>query len=157
MEHQTIFISGSISITELPPDLEKRLTNVIKSGFKIIIGDANGADKAFQRFLADQHYQEVVVYCSRNRCRNNLGQWRCQNVQVPSHLTGRAFYTEKDKEMARLADYGLVLWDGKSKGSLANIKALLKRNKKSLVYLNPNRTFYIIANAQQIGPLQAAG
>jgi len=39
--------------------------------------------------------------------------------------------------MARTADFGLILWDGKSKGSGSNLKELTGQDKKTLVYLSP--------------------
>ena len=39
--------------------------------------------------------------------------------------------------MAEDADYGFMIWDGNSKGTLNNIVNLLFRNKKVLVYLAP--------------------
>ena len=78
-------------------------------------------------------------------CRKNLGNWEVRHIAVDTKLKNRAFYTLKDQAMAAHADSGLVLWDGKSQGSLNNIVELLKRNKESLVYVAPKHTFYPIA------------
>ena len=47
--------------------------------------------------------------------------------------------------MAIEADYGFVLWDGKSPGSLNNIIELLNKNKKALVYYSPEKEFYSVS------------
>lgn len=55
-----------------------------------------------------------------------------------------SYYSLKDFEMAREADYGFMIWDGKSKGTLNNILNLLKDNKKTLVYYSPDKKFYTV-------------
>lgn len=141
---ETIFLSGSRAISRLNDKIRNRIHNIMDNGFSIIIGDANGADKALQEFLAECNYKDVIIFCAGNTCRNNLGNWNTYKVSVDSKLKGRAFYTQKDKEMAKKADYGLVLWDGKSAGSINNIFELLKKDKCSVVYFSPNKEFYNI-------------
>jgi hypothetical protein len=50
--------------------------------------------------------------------------------------------------MAATADYGFVLWDGKSPGSFNNIMELLKKNKKTLVYFAPDKHFYPVSKLE---------
>lgn len=140
----TVFISGSRKISRLNKEIKDRLKNVITQQFEVVVGDANGADKAVQQFLLDENYLHVTVFCSGNACRNNVGNWKVSNIQVDPKLKGRDFYTKKDKEMADIADYGFVLWDGKSPGSYSNIMELLKRNKKALVYFSPEKSFLTV-------------
>ncbi len=97
-----------------------------------------------QEFLAELRYANVVVFCSGKTCRNNIGQWDIRYVSVDSSLAGRAFYTQKDKEMAAEADFGFVLWDGNSAGSINNVFELLKRGKQIVVYLAPEKKFFTI-------------
>jgi hypothetical protein len=141
----TVFVSGSRKISRLNKEIRDRLQNVVDQRFAVIIGDANGADKALQKYFSEIHYQNVIVFCSGNSCRNNLGNWNIKRVFVDPKLKGREFYTQKDKEMAAEADYGFVLWDGKSPGSFNNIMELLKRNKKALIYFSPNKEFYSVS------------
>ena len=54
--------------------------------------------------------------------------------------------------MAREAGYGFVLWDGRSAGSLANIRELLALRKPVLVYLVPEKRFFTL---RQPGDLAA--
>ena len=49
---------------------------------------------------------------------------------------GRDLYTLKDISMAEDADYGLMVWDGESKGTLNNILLMKKLNKKFFVVLD---------------------
>lgn len=142
----TVFLSGSRRISRLNQEIRGRLHNIIQQNFRIVVGDANGADKALQQYLADVSYPNVTVYCSGEICRNNIGNWESKRVLVGSQLKGREFYTQKDKKMADDADYGFMLWDGKSAGTFSNVIELLKRNKKALVYLSPEKEFYSVSS-----------
>jgi hypothetical protein len=79
-----------------------------------------------------------------------LGGWEERAVPVPKGLTGRDFFTAKDLAMAEEADYGLVLWDGKSIGSINNVLSLLKRGKTVVVYLSPNQAFTTLKRAEDV-------
>ncbi len=142
----TVFISGSRKISRLNDVIRERLFNIIAQGFQVVVGDANGADKAIQNYFYEMQYQNVTVYCSGNTCRNNLGNWYVEKIAVPSNLKGRDFYTVKDKAMATRAEYGFVLWDGKSPGSFNNVMELLKGEKKALIYFSPLKKFYTVSN-----------
>lgn len=149
----TVFLSGSRAISRLNDAIRSRICNMTDQDFEIVLGDANGADKALQTILAETAYPKVSVYCAGGKCRNNVGNWRVQSVEVPSSLKGRDFYTQKDLKMADAADYGFVLWDGKSSGSINNIFALLKRNKKIVVYLSKTKEFFTIGRPDQLNRL----
>ena len=141
---KTVFLSGSRGISRLNDDIRGRVQNIMNQGFQIIVGDANGADKALQSFLADSGYEDVTVFCAGASCRNNAGGWAVEQVSVDPKLTGRDFYTAKDKEMTVRADYGLVLWDGKSAGSINNVLELLGHQKAAVVYFSPEKVFHNI-------------
>ena len=149
----TVFLSGSRRISRLNELVRSRIQNMIEQGFHIVVGDANGADKALQSYLAAQGYRNVVVFCAGQECRNNVGDWEVNEVSVNPKLKGRAFYTQKDKEMASQADYGLVLWDGKSVGSITNVYELLKSGKKAVVYLSPEKRFMSVNDLNDVDVL----
>lgn len=140
----TVFLSGSRKISRLDDAVRGRLKTMMDKGFRIVVGDANGADKALQGCLAEAHYDNVDVFCAGNICRNNVGTWNVRNIDVDPHLRGRDFYTQKDKAMALEADYGFVLWDGKSVGSINNVIELLKDGKSVVVYFAPNKEFHTL-------------
>ena len=151
----TVFLSGSRTLGRLNSDVRERLRNIVDRRFHVVIGDANGADKALQKYLAEAHYPSVTVYCSGGQCRNNVGAWETKSINVDAQLSGRDFYVQKDKSMAEDADYGFVLWDGKSAGALGNVMELLKRRKKALVYLSPAKSFLSVATAGDFRTLLA--
>ena len=142
----SVFLSGSHMITSLNDAIRNHLDDMIDNERDVLVGDANGADKAMQKSFADRDYSRVTVYFVGKVCRNNVGNWVAQNIPVDPKLRGRHFYAQKDKAMAERADTGFVLWDGQSPGSLENILELVKRDKPVLVYFAPERTFYDVTD-----------
>lgn len=149
----TVFLSGSRKITRLNERIRRRIESMINQGFNIVVGDASGADKALQIYLADSHYGNVKVYCAGSTCRNNIGEWNVKYIDVDSKLRGRDFYTQKDKAMALEADYGFVLWDGKSTGSINNILELLLGHKSVVVYFAPEKEFFTLKQLDDVSTL----
>ena len=139
-----VFLGGSRRISQLNPEIRQRIDNVLSKGFAVLIGDAHGADKAIQEYLAQKGYQSVTVFCSGKECRNNLGNWKTEFVATNRAARDFAYYAQKDGRMSDNADYGFFLWDGKSKGTLFNIIRLLRRNRNALVYLSPKKKFMTI-------------
>ena len=125
----TVFIGGSRAVSRLNSIIRRRLDDLIERNCAIFVGDANGADKAVQEYLADRGYLNVVVYCM-DRCRNNLGDWPTKRLTRPGVRKDSAYYAEKDAAMAEDAQYGVMLWDGASKGTLNNIQNLIGSEKK---------------------------
>lgn len=148
-----VFVAGSRTLGRLNHDIRARLSNLTSQSFRILIGDANGTDKAVQNFLREQNYRHVIVYCSGEACRNNIGSWPANHVTADASLKGRAFYTVKDKQMASDSDYGLMIWDGKSNGTFANIMELVRQHKKTLVYLSPRKMFLSVSTPQHVRAL----
>ena len=134
--------------------IRERLDDFVRRGCTFFVGDANGADKAVQKHLADRGYKNVVVYCA-NECRNNIGGWETRQVSVPTGTTGFAYYAAKDLAMAEDAKCGVMLWDGKSKGTLNNVQNLIGRGKKTLVYFVPTRKFYKLSSFSDLRELLA--
>jgi len=135
----TIFIGGSRHVSRLPSEVKKRLDNVVASGHSVIVGDANGADKAVQKHFHDIHYDKVTVFCSGASPRNNLGTWLTHHVDAPKHAKGFQFYAAKDREMAREADFGLMIWDGKSPGTVLNVLRLAIAGKIAVLFNVPDK------------------
>ena len=55
--------------------------------------------------------------------------------------------------MAEIADFGLMVWDTKSTGTLNNVIELLVRKKKSAVFVNKVREFKDITTVEQLEEL----
>lgn len=133
-----VFVAGSRKVSRLNKEIAHRLDNIVESGLTILIGDANGADKAVQRYLANKGYRNVIVYCVAGECRNNIGSWTVRTV-APRQGSRRdfSFYSAKDRVMVDETDYGLMLWDGESRGTLTSIVDLLQQSKPVVVYVAP--------------------
>jgi hypothetical protein len=138
----TVFLSGSRKISRFGAEVRRRMDNMVENRLTIVAGDANGADKAMQSYLAELGYDDVTVYFVGDAPRNNVGHWPTRNVVVEEGLSGRDFYAQKDREMAKIADFGFVLWDGKSSGSVQNMLSLVTENKTVVVYFAPEKQFY---------------
>jgi adenine-specific DNA-methyltransferase len=137
----TVFIGGSRRVSRFGAPIRARLDKIIENRLHVIVGDANGADKAVQQYLHSKHYEDVEVFCSGSACRNNIGQWSTQKIAADIHNRGRQFYAAKDRAMAHEATYGFMIWDGKSTGTLLNVLRLLRQEKKVVVYIVPERRF----------------
>lgn len=146
----SVFLGGSRKISKLNNDIKERINNIINQQFAILIGDANGADKAFQSYLKEINYSNVYIYCSGSSCRNNLGNWKSIKVGNDVKSKNIKFYMLKDMEMAKNAEYAFMLWDGKSAGTLNNILNMLSNEKTSLIYFSPQKKFYTIKNINRL-------
>ncbi|MBI1901996.1 MAG: hypothetical protein HYS13_12910 [Planctomycetia bacterium] len=136
-----VFFAGSRSISRLNAEIRQRIDAFLREGANVLVGDANGADKAFQQHLLEKQYRQATVFCSGSACRNNLGDWPTECVPSDRKKKDFEHYALKDTRMAAQADGGLFLWDAKSKGTLNNIVSLVARGKSVDVYLAPKQTF----------------
>ena len=152
-----VFVAGSRQISRLPAEVRDRLDIMIEKGFQILIGDANGADTAVQQYLADKSYRNVLVHCMKDHCRNNVGNWPTREVEAPRGARGFDYYSLKDRAMAETAEYGLMLWDGKSKGTVNNVVNLSRDHKAVVVYVAPTREFRTIRTLDDLKDLLAQG
>jgi hypothetical protein len=149
-----VFIGGSQSIRELPAPVAARIDNIVERVFTVLIGDANGADTCVQKYLAEKGHADALVFCT-GVCRNNVGGWKTVVVSANAGERGFDFYALKDREMAREADYGFMVWDGRSKGTLNNVLNLLSENKSALVFFSPEESFHTIRNTEDLSALLA--
>ena len=137
-------------MSQLNKDVKRRLDNIIEKGFTVIVGDANGADKAVQQYLASKHHQKVIVFCMAGDCRNNLGKWPTRDITAASGARGFAYFSTKDRAMVEEADYGLMLWDGKSRGTLTNVVDLVRQGRPVVVYVAPAKAFATLREPEQL-------
>jgi uncharacterized phage-like protein YoqJ len=149
-----VFIAGSRRLSKLDKDVKQRIDNIIDKGLTVIIGDANGVDKAVQRYLNGRHYRNVVVFCMEGGCRNNVGKWHTRIIAA-SHPERKdfAYFSTKDRAMVEDADYGLMLWDGESRGTLTSIIDLVRRGKPVVLYISADKTFYTLRESADLATL----
>ena len=149
----TVFVGGSRKISHFNDTIRSRADNIIRQGLKVVIGDANGADKAMQQHFVAKDYRNVVVYCMSGHCRNNLGNWPTKHVSAVSDRKDFAYYATKDQEMAKEASCGFMIWDGKSRGTLNNVLNLLLQQKKAVVYFSADKACHTLGSLDDLQKL----
>jgi hypothetical protein len=120
-----------------------------------VVGDAEGADTSIQKCLHDYQAEKVTVYCTGDLPRNNVADWPVHHVYSKAKAGSRAYFTAKDLEMARKSDYGLMIWDCKSTGTLSNVIELLREKKKSVVFVNKSSNFIKVSDKAGLDHLLA--
>lgn len=129
-----IFLGGSRDIFELPVPAIERIASIVAAEHGVLIGDAPGADAEMQGLLAGYNYEHVGVFHAGAKPRNNLGDWAAYHIPPPDAAKGFAIHSEKDREMARRADFGLMVWDGASPGTCLNVLRLAVIASPCVVY-----------------------
>ena len=79
-----------------------------------------------------------------------FGNWIVENVNVDDNVRGFDFYAQKDIEMARRADIGFMIWNGKSRGTFNNMINLLNFEKEVILYYVPNHQCYCFKNMTEL-------
>ena len=150
-----VFMAGPRAISILDMAVKRKLNNIYKNDYTVLVGDANGVDKAVQTYYNDLGFRNVIVYACDGKARNNVGNWSVRNVDVPVNIRGFDYYAAKDKEMSVDADYGFMIWNGESKGTLNNIINLFNVDKESVVYLTKTKSFFRIDSGDNLKELIA--
>jgi hypothetical protein len=149
-----VFIAGSRSLSRLSKDVKGRIDKIVDKGLSVIVGDANGIDKAVQRHLDSRGYRNVTVFCMEGGCRNNVGEWPLQKITAAdSSRRDFAYYSTKDRAMVDEADYGLMLWDARSRGTLRSIVDLVRKSKPVIVYIGPSKSFCTLRQPDDIADM----
>jgi adenine-specific DNA-methyltransferase len=150
---KTVFIGGSRRISRLGSEIRGRLDQIIENNLCVLLGDANGADKAVQSYLKERSYPHVIIFCTAGQCRNNVGRWRVESVNPPHKTRDFEFFSAKDAAMAREADVGLMIWDGESSGTMVNAARLVGSGKSVVVYVAPQKAFWTVKSPAQLEKL----
>jgi hypothetical protein len=95
-----------------------------------------------QECLNLKQYSNVTVYCINNPG-NNIGNWKIKSISCEGTVSFSE-YVKKDIAMAKDIDFGFMIWNGKSNGTLNNTLNLLEQGKKTRLYLKPEQKFYSI-------------
>lgn len=139
-----VFISGSISIKKLPIEVINSIKKIIENKIQILVGDADGIDTLIQDFCLNENYTNLTVYSI-----SAIPRYKASNEFKFKHIfpdeeikKERARQQEKDKAMTLDSEFSFVVWDGKSKGSYANLIRALENNKKIKIYDNTAKYFF---------------
>ena len=131
-----VFISGSISIKELPDEIKTSLNNIKEKNIAVLVGDAKGVDTLIQKYFSKTSYDNVTI-CSIYDTPRNRTSARFKTITVDaakSIKSERKRQEIKDEYMTLNSTYSFVIWDGKSKGSFNNINRALEQKKLLKVF-----------------------
>lgn len=152
---EKVFIGGSRRIIRFNEIIQERLREVTAEGHEVLVGDANGADKATQNYLHEIDYELVTVYYTGVECRNNIAGWKTQSVVSERKLRDFEYYAAKDFAMSKDADFGIMLWDGRSVGTVNNILNLINEGKKAVVYVPFEDDFVTVCTFPELNDVLA--
>ncbi len=144
-ELNKVFISGSISLKSLPNDAIHHLWGYIVCKYHILVGDANGIDRLIQQYFIDNKYCNVTIYSIHTKPRNIMSKLfhvkhidyktsqyylnSPDNIKRSIDNSYRLQQTAKDIAMSNDSTESYMIWDGNSKGTLANINRAKSQNK----------------------------
>lgn len=132
----SVFVSGSISIKTLPLEVIKSFDKIIAQNIHVHVGDADGIDTLTQKYFASNNYTNITICTIYDRPRNIASNlFAISRVNYDQSIKSeREKQTTKDSYMTTHTDYSFVIWDGKSKGSYANIRRAFEHDKKLKIY-----------------------
>ena len=138
--NKKVFISGSISIKRLPKEALKSIDKIISKKFEILVGDARGVDSLVQEYCDSRGYHNVTVYSIYDIPRNKISdKFKFKKIGMDKSVRRKRESERqqaKDQAMTKDCDYCLVIWNGRSKGSYANILRAKELKKGLKVVIN---------------------
>ena len=117
--------SSAYKAEELHPRVRERLDNAMTLGMTIIVGEAKGASRAFQEYLAFRGYGNVVVGHARS-IRYNAGGWETR--QYGDDLK------ERERRMIEGCDTAIIIWIDRSSVIAENLERLKRQGKPTLLH-----------------------
>lgn len=145
-----IILGGSRHLEFIPSEVGTRLQEWMEQSAGFLVGDAPGTDRAFQMFLKSKKYPAVTVFTSADEIRNNLGNWEVQKIESGLKSKSSAVHAFKDRKMSQIADFGLMIWDCKSAGTLSNVIDLLEQGKNCYIWVAPDSDLYQFDNSPSL-------
>lgn len=133
-----VFVSGKVKFDEpIPEAVKTELDLAMNANSKIIIGDAPGADTRCQKYLAEQNYDNVEVYTTDSKVRNNVGNWKVIKISSDGLQEERDIRAQKDIAMTNAATKGIAISsfdDRPDSATSNNIKRMLSVGKNMQFY-----------------------
>jgi hypothetical protein len=145
-----VVLGGSRHLEFMPPEVSQKLNDLISTGSEFLVGDAPGSDRAFQKYLLLNRYSAVKIFSSAEDIRNNLGNWPSEKIESGLKSKSSAVHAFKDRHMTKIADLGIMVWDGESAGTLSNVLDLLDAGKECYIYLGIEQEFFKVDNKNSL-------
>ncbi len=126
LEGGTLLLMGSSAFSgPLPFEVTRLLDEAMEREMSVLVGEAHGASRAFQDYLASKKYTAVVVGYA-NRVRHNTGNW-------PTESYGRCLLG-KERAMIEECDCAIVIWTNRSGVIAQDLEHLRKLGKPTFLY-----------------------
>ena len=111
---------------DVPPrQFREIIDEAVSRGDTIIVEEAHGASRAFERYLHSKGVRNVAVGHART-IRYNIGCWT-------THKYGDTL-PEREKALIDDCDYALIIWVNRSSVIAKNLEYLKKLRKPAFVY-----------------------
>lgn len=126
MPRKLLLMGSSAYREEMPPkEFQEIIDEAVSRGDSIIVGEAHGASRAFQRYLNSMGARNVIVGHAKT-IRYNIGGWptRKYGDSVPS----------REKALIDDCDYALKIWVNHSSVIEKNLEYLRRLHKHTFVY-----------------------
>jgi len=150
-----VFVGGSRQVTALEAEVCDRLDRIVDKALPVLVGDAAGADEAAQRYLRGRGFGNVTVFATDDRPRHNVGGWPVRVIRPGRTHGDLGLHASTDRAMAAEATVGLMLWDGRSRGTLMNVVRLVAQDKPTVIYVQPGRNFVEVRRPRDLPALLA--
>ncbi len=123
----TLLLMGSKAFGDqkLPAEVKARLDTALAKNMTIIVGEAPGANRAFQDYLQSKGYTKVIVGHARS-IRYNAGNW--PTVQYGTNVS------EREEGMITACDEALIIWVNHSGVIAHNLERLKLAGKPTFLY-----------------------
>jgi hypothetical protein len=131
--------SSAYRAEQLHPRVRERLDNAMDLGMTVIVGEAKGASRAFQDYLASKSYQNVVVGHAKS-IRYNAGGWETRQYGLD--------LKERERRMIEDCDTAIIIWVNMSSVIAANLERLKRQGKTTLLHEVDTET-----GAERVGDL----
>lgn len=117
--------SSAYGAERLHPRVRERLDNAMGLGMTVIVGEAKGASRAFQDYLASSGCQKVIVGHARS-IRYNAGGWETR--KYGDNLK------ERERNMIEDCDTAIIIWVNQSSVIAENLEKLKRHGKPTLLH-----------------------
>jgi len=133
--------SSAFNAKELPAEVKERIDEAIAREMTIIVGEAFGACRLFQDYLASKDYRNVIVGHAA-RLRYNAGNWK--DFQYGKDLK------ERERRMIEDCDSAIIMWMNNSGVIAENLELLKRLGKPTFLYEYSSKTN--MAKAGELDP-----
>jgi hypothetical protein len=123
--------SSAFNARKLPSEVRERIDEAIAHEMTIIVGEAFGACRLFQDYLASKEYRNVIVGHAV-KLRYNAGNWK--DFQYGRNLK------ERERRMIEDCDSAIIIWINNSGVIAENLELLKKLGKPTFLYEYSSKT-----------------